>query len=386
MQPILNEQKPKKPSIFTRIKAWIHANPKRTYILIGLGIIIAANLIVLAIFWQQPKKVDTPKKEAQVTKKEAVKPVYYSPLTGEQIESEAAASKPVTAIMMENSPDARPQSGLKDAEVVYEAVAEGGITRFLAVYQQKKPQLIGPVRSLRIYYLDWATPYDASIAHVGGSLNALTTVRNGNYRDIDQFFNGGYYWRATDRYAPHNVYTSFEKLDQLNTSKGYQSSKPVGLERADVTVAKTDKKQTAKKEAAPAAAPPAATTINLTISGPLYNSSYAYNPATKLYARSQAGAPHLDREAGQITARVVVALRVNMTNVLEDGYRESITTSGTGEAVIFQDGQVINATWHKDSQSAQLVFTDANGQPVKLARGTTWISAIPTSGGDVTWQ
>ena len=382
MQPT-TEQKSKKPGVFARLKSWIHANPKRTYILVGLGIIIAANLIVLAVFWQQPKKTDAPKK-IQATKQVAPKPVYYSPLTGEETTSEADASKPVTAIMMENSPDARPQSGLKDAEVVYEAVAEGGITRFLTVFQQHKPQLIGPVRSLRMYYLDWATPYNASIAHVGGSANALSMVRNGNYRDIDQFFNSGSYWRATDRYAPHNVYTSFEKLDQLNTSKGYTTSKPVGLERSDVPVAKSEKKTT-KKESEEVATP-TANTINLTISGSLYNSSYTYDPATKLYARSQAGAPHTDREGGQITARVVVALRVNMVKVLEDGYRESITTSGTGDAVIFQDGQFIKATWHKDSQSAQLVFTDAAGLPVKLARGTTWISAIPTSGGDVRWQ
>lgn len=384
MQPIV-EEKPRKPGVFTRLKAWIHANPKRTYILVGLGIIIAANLIVLAIFWQQPKKVESTKKTQAIVKEEP-KPVYYSPITGEEVESKAAISKPVTAIMMENSPDARPQSGLKDAEVVYEAVAEGGITRFLAIYQQKKPQLIGPVRSLRMYYLDWATPYDASIAHVGGSLNALNTVRNGSYRDIDQFFNADFYWRATDRYAPHNVYTSFDKLDQLNTRKGYESSSPAGLERVEVKQVTSTKKKDQKKQSDATSTAPTANTINLTISGPLYNSSYTYDPVTKLYARSQAGAPHTDREAGQITAKVVIALRVQMTRVMEDGYRESINTSGTGEAVIFQDGQMINATWHKTDQKGQLTFTDASGQPVKLARGTTWISAIPTSGGDVSWQ
>jgi len=382
MQPTV-EKSPKKPGIFSRLKAWIHANPKRTYILIGLGIIIAANLIVLAVFWRQPEKVESPKK-VQATKEES-KPVYYSPLTGEVVKSQDDVSKPVTAIMLENSPDARPQSGLKDAEVVYEAVAEGGITRFLAVYQQKKPQLIGPVRSLRMYYLDWATPYDASIAHVGGSLNALNTVRNGTYRDIDQFFNAGYYWRATDRYAPHNVYTSSSKLDELIAQKGYKSSKPVGLERAEAEPSK-EKKQPTKDTPENTAPQESATTINLTISGPLYNSSYAYDPATKLYARSQAGEAHTDREAGQINASVVIALRVDMTKVMEDGYRESITTSGSGEAVIFQEGKVIKATWHKDGQGGQLRFTDASGGAIKLAAGTTWISAIANSGGDVTWQ
>lgn len=375
----------KKPKLFSRVKTWIHAHPARTYILIGLGLIIAVNLVVIAIFWQKPEEV-TQKKVTVV--KEEPKPIYYSPISGEVVQTEAAVTKPVTAIMIENSPDARPQSGLKSAEVVYEAVAEGGITRFLAVYQQKKPKLIGPVRSLRMYYLDWATPYDASIAHVGGSYKALQTVRNGKYRDIDQFFNADYYWRATDRYAPHNVYTSSSKLDQLNTRKSYESSNPTGLERVDVEPAKeeekkADTKKPSTKEAAPA---PSATKIDLSISGPTYNSSYKYNAKTKLYARSQAGAPHLDREAGQITARVVVALRVNMAMVMEDGYRENITTSGKGDAVIFQDGEAKRVTWHKNGQKGQLFFTDSEGKRVKLARGTTWISAIPTTTGDVTWQ
>ena len=77
----------------------------------------------------------------------------------------------------------------KHAEVVYEAIAEGGITRFEAFYQQNKPQLIGPVRSVRPYYIDWAVPYQPSFAHVGGSAVALKEIRNGKYRDLDQFFN-----------------------------------------------------------------------------------------------------------------------------------------------------------------------------------------------------
>jgi hypothetical protein len=142
-------------------------------------------------------------------------PVYYSTLTGKKVKDEAMTTWPTAAIMIENSPDARPQSGLKQAGVVYEAIAEGGITRFLALYQEDKPTLIGPVRSLRPYFVDWLTPYNASVVHVGGSSAALKRIRNGEYRDIDQFFNASTYWRSTDRYAPHNVYTNFNRIDAL---------------------------------------------------------------------------------------------------------------------------------------------------------------------------
>lgn len=221
-----------------------------------------------------------------------------------------------------------------------------------------------------MYYVDWLTPYNASVAHVGGSAAALKVVRGGGYRDIDQFFNAGSYYRATDRYAPHNVYTTFSLLDKLNRSKGYKASSPKAFERAD------DIKKL----------PQNATKLSLNISGPLYNSTYAYNPKTKLYARSQAGAPHLDREKGQIQAKVVIALRVNMKLVMEDGYRESITTTGKGEAMIFQNGNAIKAVWRKDSREGQIRFTDSKGNIIKLARGTTWISAIPNDDGSVSWQ
>ena len=273
--------------------------------------------------------------------------------------------------MIENSPDARPQSGLKNSDVVFEAIAEGGITRFMVLYQQSKPQLVGPVRSVRIYDLDWLQPFDASLAHVGGSAAALSEVRDGSWRDLDQFFNGSYYWRSTDRAAPHNVYTSFANLDKLNAAKGYTSSTVAGFDRKDSTAAKT----------------PTATNIDVTISSALYNSSYAYNATTNTYDRSQAGAPHLDREDGQISPRVVVVMKVQEQTILQDGYREDITTVGTGQAYIFQDGTEQTVTWHKDSTASQIYFTDANGARVALARGQTWIAAVPgNEGGGVTWQ
>jgi hypothetical protein len=140
-----------------------------------------------------------------------------SPLTGVQVPPELA-KRPVTGIMIENSIYARPQSGIQDAGVVFEAIAEAGITRFLTLYQDAKPQYIGPVRSLRPYYIDWAGSFDASIAHIGGSPDALKRIRNGG-KDLDQFFNSGSYWRQPTREAPHNVYTSFKLLDRLNRQK-----------------------------------------------------------------------------------------------------------------------------------------------------------------------
>ncbi len=358
-----------KPKRWDRIKAWVKAHRVLT-VFIAVGIVIfltAASAITYFLITSKPL---LPQYDAKITMTERPKPTYYSPLTGEKVTDEAATKQAVTAIMIENSPDARPQSGIKQAGIVYEAIAEGGITRFLTLHQQDKPKIIGPVRSLRMYYVDWLAPYNASVAHIGGSAAALAEVRNGSYRDIDQFFNAGSYWRATDRYAPHNVYTSFEKLDALNTQKGYTTSNFMGFPRVDGKVAE----------------PPTATSITINISGPLYNTTYIYDAANNRYNRNLAGKAHIDREGGAITPSVVIAMKVNMHRVLEDGYREEIEANSTGQAVIFQNGTASEVTWKKPTRQSQIQFYDTAGKEVSLVRGQTWISAVPNGSGSVSWQ
>lgn len=220
-----------------------------------------------------------------------------------------------------------------------------------------------------MYFVDWLAPYNASVVHVGGSLNALNEVRNGSYRDLDQFFNAGAYWRAADRYAPHNVYTNFANLDELNNAKGYTESNFTSFRRVDGAPAET----------------PTATSVTINFSSALYNTAYAYNKSTNSYLRSLGGEPHLDREEGQLTPSVIIALRVNMRRVMEDGYREHIDTIGSGSAVVFQNGSAEEVTWHKKDRGSPLTLTDKDGKEVSLIRGQTWIAAVPESGG-VTWQ
>jgi hypothetical protein len=360
-----------KPKTWARVTGWIHHHRVAAFCL-AAGVVIAIAGIVTILLQESPG-AHNPAAQIQESPG-AHNPAaqkYYSPLTGEQVADEAATKQVVTAIMIENSPDARPQSGIKDAGVVYEAIAEGGITRFLTLHQQDKPQLVGPVRSLRIYFLDWLAPYNASVAHVGGSADALAEVRNGSYRDIDQFFNADSYWRSADRNAPHNVYTSFEKLDALNHAKGYNESDFTGFTRMDGKPSEV----------------PTATAITINFGDdPLYNTSYAYDRTTNTYVRSLAGTPHLDREKGQLTPSVVIAMQVDMKLAQPDNGLEDITTTGTGKATIFQNGIAEVVTWHKADRAAQISFTDAAGRDAPLVRGQTWIAAIPNTGGSVSWQ
>jgi hypothetical protein len=353
-------------------KLLVLINKHRKIVLIAFGILAILTIAVIFFISTNYKlsKTDVNSSIGSVDSTPAPVTKYYSPLTGNQVDSLEATKQAVTGIMIENSPDARPQSGLKESGVVFETIAESTITRFLAIYQEQKPQLIGPVRSVRLYYVDWIAAFDASVAHIGGSQFALKEVRNGNYRDIDQFFNSAYYWRATDRYAPHNVYTSFEKLDALNSKKGYTTSNFTGFTRKDSSSAEI----------------PTASTISVKISETTYNSAYIYDKNTNTYLRSVGGKPHMDREKGQISPRVVVVMKAKMSQIFEDGWRESIETIGSGDAYIFQDGLVAKATWTKASKKDQIKFTDSEGKDVPLARGQTWITAVPKDSGDVSWQ
>lgn len=343
---------------------WLSLSKNERFGVIGVALLLFGVGSVLWFAFIQPSSVPS----IQITKNAKPKPkapiTAASPLTGLQVDP-TLANRPVTGIMIENSTFARPQSGLQDAGVVYEAIAEGGITRFMALFQDSRPQYIGPVRSLRPYYIDFAAPFQASIVHVGGSPDALSTVRNGNYRDLDQFFNSNYFSRISARDAPHNVYTSFDRLDALNQSKGYSAS------QFNIWLRKADKKLAA----------PTAKTIDIKISSPDFYSHYDYDATTNSYNRSEGGAPHLeltsdaDGTGVQIHPKVVVALIMAYT-IADDGQHSVYADTGSNTAYIFQDGAVIKGSWSKADSASQIQFLDAAGAPLKINAGQTWLTLV----------
>ncbi len=349
-------------------RRWLKKGPlnRKELIIFGFALILLVGSGCGLIWWMNQVSfvVD---ETVLVRKKPQIK--YYSPLNGLEVIDEVATKRAVTAVMIENSDYARPQSGLAEADVVFEAVAEGGITRFIALYQTSRPSLIGPVRSLRPYYVEWAASFDPSVAHVGGSPDALNMIRSGNYGlDIDQFFNSGSYWRATDRSAPHNVYTDSDKLDSLNSSKNKTTSTFTFAPRVN------EKKSTT----------PTANRISLEVSSGIFNVSYNYNQGNNSYDRMQGSEAHVDREKGQISPKVVVAIKTNIS-LSSDGSHMNISAIGSGQAFVFQNGIVTEGSWSKSGPKEQLVIKDANGKDIELIRGQTWITAVANER-SVSWQ
>ena len=290
--------------------------------------------------------------------------------------------RPVFGVMVENhDPDARPQSGIDQAGVVFEAIAEGGITRFLTLYQDTQPDYIGPVRSARPYYLQWCMGFDCAYAHAGGSPEALADIRSWGTKDLND--TPGTFWRIPSRYAPHNLYTSIPKLTELAASKGYNTASFTGFARKKeqaykAPAAATTTQTTTKKAAAPTDARTAASSIDFNISSGAYNAHFDYDAASNAYKRSQGGEAHMVVDGAgnqaQITSKVVIAIITSFGTASDKHSQYGVT--GSGQAFVFQDGTVTTGTWSKDDTKTPLLFKDASGKPLPLNPGQTWITAL----------
>ena len=340
---------------------------KRRFIEIGVIVVLLAAGAFAFGYFRRPSSGPTGA-EVTISPKPTPSPTPAPPsdiLTG-QPDTPDIAARPNTAVIIENHTDARPQSGLSQADVVYEALAEGGITRYMAVFHTQQPKTLGPVRSVRTYFVDWSLENDAPLAHVGGNADALDEIAPLGMKNMDEFANGSYFYRTSDRYAPHNAYTSIDLLAKLEQARGYAgppSAKPLAKFKKD----------------APAKTPPHPTIdINYSYNG--YQVEYRYDAATNTYLRFLAGQPDIDRGTGQqIRVKNIVAEMMptsyGFTRIGEQTV--IMQTVGQGQAVIFRDGVAVEGTWKKDSHSARTQLLDGAGQPVALNQGNTWFAVIP---------
>lgn len=330
----------------------------------------------------------------------------YSVLTGEEIADASLNNSPTFCVQIPNGNDgARPQAGLSSAAVVFEAIAEAGITRFAAIFQNTDLSAIGPVRSLRPYYLDWDTPFGCTVVHAGGSDEALAALRRGGQREMDE--NYTYMWRENNGARRwNNLFTSSADLMAYNLERGYNTSSIKAFSRLtpdeveDVLLSQNVGAELGEEDGVIEQAD-AVTWLEIDFGrSTIFNTVYNYDSTTNTYLRSYAnGDPHLvyncvaglERpntatgcgELVQVNPSVVVAMRVYETN-MSDNYHQNIKTIGSGEATIFQNGTVIEGTWEKRSQSEQIVFKDSDGAEIKLTPGQLWIAAVPQYGA-VSW-
>jgi hypothetical protein len=277
------------------------------------------------------------------------------------------------AVMIDNWIAARPQIGLDRAEMVYEALVEYGITRFLAVYWRNDAEVIAPVRSARTQFLSLALEWGALYAHVGaaatpGPADAMTQLRAWGVRDVDELEGELVIKRDPARAAPHNAYTSTAALHAYAQEQGW-----------NIPTRPTPWPFKADGGADGTAAP--AVDMDFDITG-THNGAFTvrweYDPTTNSYLRSQAGAPHTDGRSGaRLSAKnVIIHIATVQTDVDRDRH-VLYALEGTGRAIILRDGRAIAATWQKDTRTSRTRYLDVHGRDIPLNRGTIWIALLP---------
>ncbi len=298
------------------------------------------------------------------------------------------------AVSIENHKESRPQSGLTSADVVYEAVAEGGITRFVAIFYCQDAEIIGPVRSARTYYLDFISEYGdyPLYAHVGGAntpgpADALGQIRQygwQNYNDLNQFSIGfPVFYRDYDRLGrtvatEHTMYSSTTRLwDYAKEERGLTNVDEDGNSWDENFVYYVFKEDAAE------GARPASQSISYNAWEGYndFNVDWVYDKATNSYLRSNGGQPHKDLNNDQTIAAKNVVLLFMRESSANDGYPGNVHllygTTGTGDAIVFQDGKEIEATWSKRNRTARTIITDSRGQEIEYSPGLTWFSVLP---------
>ncbi len=317
---------------------------------------LAGCLVVLILSGcdRQPKPPS-----AQPTPSASAAPtaLLANPLTGSQ---SATAYKPVIA-MIDNSQQARPQQGIQAADIMYECLVEGGITRLMGVWNSQVPDVIGPVRSTRQYFAAIASEYDPVFCYFGGPKEEAGDLNVYAYMEEHHLFQAALdgmsetltYYRSSERVAPHNamLYTekALERMTFSPTPRTFSFQPAVTYEKAG-------------------------TKVSLGFGGQL---AYTYDPEKGAYVRSVDGEAYTDSQTnGQVTASNLIFQWVSY-HTKEEGRQQVDLAGQTGDICYFANGTYQTGTWRKESVSAPTQYQDEQGQEIQLQPGNTWIHLIP---------
>lgn len=319
---------------------------------------------------------------------------YYT-----QAERNSWETRRPLAVMIENSPEARPQSGLSSADVMFEIVAEGGVTRFMGIFYcgvQAFDTTLAPVRSARTYFLDYASGFNFPLytnvggANLPGPTNALGQINEYGWQgqnNLNQFSIGFPTFVRDYNRVPgktvateHTMVTTTEKLWDVAEERGWNNTPPTRLQNSR-TIPQGNWWENYKSWVFADApeSPGSVTSISHDFwSGyDQYSVNWEYDAESGTYLRTMGGKEHIDLNSGkQIGAANVVVLKTTERGPLNELKHMMYDTIGTGDALIFRHGEVVEGTWSKKSRTAELEFLDERGRPVEMARGLTWISVV----------
>lgn len=268
------------------------------------------------------------------------------------------------AVLIDNTSKGSPQSGLLEADIIYEAPIEGGLTRLMAIYYHAQPGKIGPIRSIRPYFLDIAQEYTAVPVHCGGSPAALQLIKQQKITSIDALKKSATFWRSTQKKAPYNMYSSYEYFGKVLTKASSTAIEPLS----------------SGGFYGPGSGPTGDTpgpslAIDFSANQKV---SYVYDPEKLVYTRHIAGKPHLDAESSQPLVASNVIVQIVSSKVLDRVGRLELGITGSGLAHIYTQGYRLEATWSRSVQEQKTVYRDTQGNEIPLTPGQTWIEIVPS--------
>lgn len=292
------------------------------------------------------------------------------------------------AVMIENHYEARPQSGLSSADIVYEAVAEGGITRFMAVYLCNLPDVqVGPIRSARTYFIDWESEIGAIYTHVGGAntpgpADALSQIIKYSLKDLNQFSVGfPTFWRDYQRLGhsvstEHTMYSTTQKLWDAGSKRGL-----LPVDAKGVTWLKSFVPWKFKDDGTEGGIQAPKVDVTFWQNQPDYQVTWNFDQGCNCYKRDNAGAAHMDLNNNQQLSAKVIVVQFQVESRANDGYPGNAhllyKTIGQGTALVFQDGKVIEGKWQKPTRISRTKYLDKSGKEIVFNRGLVWIETVP---------
>lgn len=286
-------------------------------------------------------------------------------LDGMIVANEDANPVPI-CVMIENSAstEVRPQSGLSQAQLVYEVIVEGGITRFMAVYAGEGSEKVGPVRSARDTYLEFVSELNCAYAHAGGSYSAELALYRFELRNINGLREYKYFWRDNEHVAPHNFFTASENLEQAVVDHSWDKDDPPNY----ATWTFVDRIDEPLEDALD---------IRILFGGS-YNVEYKYNAEKGWYERYNGDQLQVDKVNNQtLTTKNIIVQHVSEGTYIEGKGRVNWPVTEEGNAEIFHSGKVIKARWKKEDRQSRTMYYTQDGEEVQLTRGNTWVEIVP---------
>lgn len=296
-----------------------------------------------------------------------------NPLTGEAIEADISANRPY-AIMLNNIKVALPQCGISKADILYEVLAEGNITRFEAIFSDLNGVgAIGSMRSSRPYYIELALSYDAIYVHAGGSEQAYSDISSKGVDNIDGVrgaYSGEIFYRDPTRMkygSEHSLFTTSDKVVEYTSKLGYES-KHDGAFDYGLEFAETPDMGSSSAAAA---------SVNVSFEG-IKDTSFTYQSDTGLYAAAELGSDLIDGTTGETVKFKNLLVLYADTKILDDYGRRAVDLEGTGTGHFICNGVTVPIKWSHEGTGSCFKYTLADGTPLQLAVGKSYIAIVPT--------